>query len=134
MRSPQDRLLVEGARAFFTGPAEVADVDEGGAITESGFASAARARLRDDPQGFAVVVRPWAEAVVAVADTDDNGAVDLREWERMLRAMGAAPQKAAEQAVLVGTDDDGVISVTEVPATAAAFCTRDQAGHEFDPA
>ncbi|XVS62116.1 EF-hand domain-containing protein [Actinosynnema sp. CA-299493] len=132
--SAKGRELMAGARAFFTGLAEVADADDDGAITESEFVSAAQDRLRDNPGGFAVIVRPWAEAVVSVADANGDGTVDLEEWERTLCAMGAAPHAAAEQAAHVDSDGDGVVSVAEVLATAVAFYTDSQAGHEFDQA
>ncbi|SDP81436.1 hypothetical protein SAMN05421507_115117 [Lentzea jiangxiensis] len=39
-----------------------------GVITESEFVDTAQMRLRNNPEGFERIARPWAEAVMAVAD------------------------------------------------------------------
>ncbi|GAB2966767.1 EF-hand domain-containing protein [Saccharothrix stipae] len=134
VESSEGQRLLEGARTFFAGLARVADVDDDAEITEAEFVTAAQDRMRGDVEGFTGIARPWAEAVVAVADTDGDGSVGLHEWQRVLVAMGATPQRAAEQAAAVDTDGDGAVSVAEVLATAVAFYTGNGAGHEFDQA
>lgn len=135
--SPEGIRLLDGARTFFSGLLEVADTDGDGGITESEFVDAAQVRLRHNPEGFELIARPWAEAVVDVADVDGDGVVDLVEWARVLRAMGATQRGAEEQAARIDIDGDGRVSVDEVLASAVAFYTADDAddaGHVFDQA
>ncbi|NUT98793.1 MAG: EF-hand domain-containing protein [Saccharothrix sp.] len=80
------------------------------------FVRVAESELRGDPVGFTRIVRPWAEAVVAAADTDGDGTVDLAEWARVLVAMGATPSAAEEQARSVDIDGDGDGEVVDVVA------------------
>jgi Ca2+-binding EF-hand superfamily protein len=130
--SPEGHRLLEGARTFFAGLAEVADIDSDGLISEAEFVAAARTRLLRNADGFATIVRPWAEAVVAVADVDGDGIVDLDDWHQVLMAMGATPYAAAEQAAKVGVDGDRAVTVAELLATAVSFYVRGDASHEFD--
>lgn len=132
--SPEGTRLLDGARNFFSELLAAADTDGNGRITEAEFTDAAQLRLRNNPKGFELIARPWAEAVVDVADVDGDGMVDVDEWARVLRAMGASDRNAAEQAARVDADGDGEVSVEEVLATAVAFYTTDDASHEFDPA
>ncbi|MEU7524199.1 EF-hand domain-containing protein [Saccharothrix sp. NPDC042600] len=132
--SPEGMQLVEGARAFFRGLADIADTDGDGTISEAEFVHAARTELLGDRDGFTRIVLPWAQAVVAVADTDGDGAVDLAEWANVLVAMGATAQCAEQQAQHVDADGDGEVTLAEVLDTAVTFYTADEAGHEFDHA
>ncbi|MDI3403255.1 EF-hand domain-containing protein [Streptomyces cavernicola] len=131
-RSPKGQALVEGARHYFTGLAEAADSDRDGALTREEFVRAAHARLRGDADGFTQVIRPWATAVVDIADVNGDGTVHVAEWARMLRAMGATASGAPADAARVDADGDGVVSVDEVIASAVTFYTTDEPHDEFD--
>ncbi|MFJ3584662.1 EF-hand domain-containing protein [Streptomyces sp. NPDC090127] len=129
--SAKGKALMAGARHYFAGLAEAADTDDDGVLTREEFIGAAGSRLRGNPDGFTDVIRPWAEAVVAVADVDGDGRVDLAEWTRMLRAMGATEAGAPVQARRVDTDGDGAVSVDEVVASAVSFYISDEPHDEF---
>ncbi|MEU4743289.1 EF-hand domain-containing protein [Actinosynnema sp. NPDC023658] len=123
--SPKAHALMGGARNYWVGLAGISDLDADGRISREEFVSAAARRLRDDQAGFDEVIRPWAEAVVAVADTDDDGDVSIAEWQRMLVAMGVEAGRARMRAESTDTDGDGRISVPEVVNTAVEFYTTE---------
>ncbi|MEV6581269.1 EF-hand domain-containing protein [Streptomyces sp. NPDC051582] len=129
--SPKGAALMAGARQYFTSLAQEADIDGDGEITRQTFVNAAQSRLRGNKDGFARVIRPWAAAVVEIADTNGDGSVDLAEWARMLMAMGAVEPEASKQAKRIDTDGDGTISLDEVIASAVDFYTSDHAHAEF---
>ncbi|MET9324491.1 EF-hand domain-containing protein [Streptomyces sp. NPDC003038] len=126
----KSRALMEGARRYFRGLADIADSDKDGRISKQEFVTSAAEHLHGNPDGFEATIRPWAEAVIAIADTDSDGRVDIGEWERMLQAMGASA-KAAGKAREIDTDGDGFVSVAEVLEVARRFYTSDSPMREF---
>ena len=126
----KSRNLVAAARRYFHGLADIADGDHDGRITEDEFVRSAGQRLRGNPDGFDRIIRPWAEAVIAVADVDDDGRVDIAEWERMLQAMGAS-RMARRRAEEMDTDGDGFVSLDEVLEVARRFYTSESPMREF---
>jgi Ca2+-binding EF-hand superfamily protein len=129
--SGKGRALLEGAQQFWGRLCEVADTSRDGEIAQSEFVDAASSQLLDNPDGFTEMVRPWAKAVIAVADTDNDGMVDAEEWARMLRIMGALPEAAQRRVSEVDLDRDGAISVDEVIAAAVDSFTS--AEPRYDP-
>ncbi|MFG3497755.1 EF-hand domain-containing protein [Streptomyces sp. NPDC047928] len=124
--TPKGRALLDGARRLWAGFAELADADGDGRITQEEFIRAATDHLRGDEKRFSRVVRPWAGAVIDVADTDDNGEVTVGEWERMLVAMRATPERARDKAAALDTDGDGRISLEEVMRSAVRLYATDE--------
>ena len=124
--SEKGKALLEGAQQFWAGLSKVVDTSGEGRITESEFVEAAVSRLLNNPDGFTEIVRPWAMAVTAVADTDNDGMVDTEEWARMLRTMGANPEAAQGRASEMDLDHDGAVSVDEVIASAVDQFTSEE--------
>ena len=52
-------------------------------------------RLRDNPERFAEIARPFLRAAIAVADNDDDGAASLPAVERALKVLGASAESAS---------------------------------------
>ncbi|OKK02546.1 hypothetical protein AMK26_23220 [Streptomyces sp. CB03234] len=129
--APKGNALLRGAQHFWQSFADIADRDGDGRITEDEFVQAACDHLLDNPAGFVDMVRPWAVAVVDVADADDSGEVTVEEWERMLRAMRATPERARVKAAQLDTDGDGLVSVDEVLNTAVRFYTTEEPIADF---
>ncbi|MBX9399396.1 EF-hand domain-containing protein [Streptomyces sp. TRM72054] len=124
--SPKGKALIDGAQHYWTRLAELADADQDGRITQPEFVAAATRHLRDNQQEYTRMVRPWVTAVLAVADVDDSQEVSADEWERMLAAMGMAPEAAHARASDIDTDNDGVISLDEALQSALRFYTTDE--------
>ncbi|MFC7306293.1 EF-hand domain-containing protein [Streptomyces monticola] len=121
-RCDKGQALYIGAEAFWQGMAGIADVDGDQRVTREEFVTGAVKRLRDSPQRFAEIARPFLKAVVAVADQDGRGATP-QAAERVLKVLGADAEIAAAAAAALDTDGDGRISEDEILTAFAAYFT-----------
>ncbi|MFG2365614.1 EF-hand domain-containing protein [Streptomyces mirabilis] len=122
-RSDKGQALYVGAEAFWQGMAGIADRDGDQRITREEFVNGAVKRLRDNPDRFGEIARPFLHAVLAVADTDGDGAATVEEAVRVLRALGVPDGVAAAAAAALDTDADGRIGETEVVTSFARYFT-----------
>src|SRR3954465_11620616 len=113
-RSDRGQALYAGAEAFWQGMAGIADRDGDQRITREEFVTGAVKRLRDSPDRFAEIARPFLHAALAVADTDGDGAATVQETARVIKALGASEDIATAAAATLDTDADGRIGETEV--------------------
>ncbi|GHD56970.1 MULTISPECIES: EF-hand domain-containing protein [Streptomyces] len=122
-RSDKGQALYVGAEAFWQGMAGIADRDGDQRITREEFVNGAVKRLRDNPDRFGEIARPFLHAALAVADTDGDGAATVEEAVRVLRALGVPDGVAAVAAAALDTDADGRIGETEVVTSFARYFT-----------
>ncbi|MEW2166427.1 EF-hand domain-containing protein [Streptomyces sp. NPDC007084] len=122
-RSDKGQALYVGAEAFWQGMAGIADRDGDQRITREEFVTGAVKRLRDNPERFAEIARPFLHAALAVADTDGDGAATVDETRRVLTALGADEDTAAAAAAALDTDTDGRVGETEVVTAFARYFT-----------
>ncbi|WP_329337908.1 EF-hand domain-containing protein [Streptomyces sp. NBC_00663] len=121
-RSDKGQALYGGAEAFWQGMAGIADRDGDQRITRDEFVNGAVKRLRDNPERFAEIARPFLHAALAVADRDGDGTATVEDAARVLRALGAEEGVALAAASALDTDGDGKIAEAEiVPAFARYF-------------
>ncbi|KUN21269.1 calcium-binding protein [Streptomyces antibioticus] len=121
-RSDKGQALYIGAEAFWQGMAGIADRDGDQRINRDEFVNGAVKRLRDNPDRFAEIARPFLHAALAVADRDDDGTATVEDTVRVLRALGAAHDVALAAATALDADGDGKIAEAEiVPAFARYF-------------
>ncbi|MEU3300440.1 EF-hand domain-containing protein [Streptomyces sp. NPDC006678] len=119
-RSDKGQALYSGAEAFWQGMAGIADVDGDQRVTRQEFITGAVKRLRDNPQRFAEIARPFLHAVVAIADEDGAG-VTQAGAARVLRVLGVEPDRCAMVAAALDADGDDRISEDEILAAFAAY-------------
>ncbi|MEU3184491.1 EF-hand domain-containing protein [Streptomyces sp. NPDC006923] len=119
-RSDKGQALYSGAEAFWQGMAGIADVDGDQRVSRQEFVTGAVKRLRDNPQRFAEIARPFLRAAIAIADEDGAG-VTPAAAERALRVLGVGPEPAAKAAGDLDTDGDGRIHEEEILAAFAAY-------------
>ncbi|MFF3245449.1 EF-hand domain-containing protein [Streptomyces sp. NPDC002870] len=119
-RCDKGQSLYSGAEAFWQGMAGIADVDGDQRVTREEFVTGAVKRLRDNPQRFAEIARPFLHAVIAIADEDGNG-VTPSAAERVLRVLGVPPEVATKVAQALDGDGDGRISEEEILAAFATY-------------
>jgi len=122
-RSDKGQAVYGGAEAFWQGMAGIADRDGDQRITREEFVSGAVKRLRDNPERFTEIARPFLHAALAVADTDGDGAATVEETARVLRVLGVGDGIAATVAAALDTDADGRIGETEIVSAFARYFT-----------
>ncbi|AWW39012.1 MULTISPECIES: EF-hand domain-containing protein [Streptomyces] len=121
-RSDKGQALYAGAEAFWQGMAGIADRDGDQRITRDEFVNGAVKRLRDNPERFAEIARPFLHAAIDVADTDDDGAATVADTARVLRVLGVPENLAHAAAAGLDGDTDGRVGEAEiVPAFARYF-------------
>ncbi|MFG2354400.1 EF-hand domain-containing protein [Streptomyces sp. NPDC048521] len=121
-RSDKGQALYAGAEAFWQGMAGIADRDGDQRITREEFVTGAVKRLRDNPDRFAEIARPFLHAALAVADTDGDGHITVADAARVLRVLRAPEAVAEATAAALDTDGDGRIGEPDVvPAFARYF-------------
>ncbi|MBC7269836.1 MAG: EF-hand domain-containing protein [Streptomyces sp.] len=121
-RSDKGQALYGGAEAFWQGMAGIADRDGDQRITRDEFVGGAVKRLRDNPERFAEIARPFLHAAVDVADGDGDGAATVTDVTRALTALGVPEDIARPVAAALDTDGDGKVGEAEiVPAFARYF-------------
>ncbi|MFG3550193.1 EF-hand domain-containing protein [Streptomyces sp. NPDC047725] len=121
-RSDRGQALYAGAEALWQGMAGIADRDGDQRITREEFVTAAVKRLRDNPERFAEIARPFLHAALAVADADGDGALTVADTTRVLTALGVPGGTARTVAAALDADRDGKVGEAEaVPAFARWF-------------
>ncbi|HZF92776.1 EF-hand domain-containing protein [Streptomyces sp.] len=121
-RSDKGQALYGGAEAFWQGMAGIADRDGDQRITRDEFVNGAVKRLRDNPDRFAEIARPFLHAALAVADTDGDGAATVEDTARALAALGVPGDGARAAAAALDADNDGKVAEADVvPAFARYF-------------
>ncbi|MFJ8147097.1 EF-hand domain-containing protein [Streptomyces sp. NPDC096094] len=121
-RSEKGQALYGGAEAFWQGMAGIADRDGDQRITREEFVSGAVKRLRDTPDRFAEIARPFLHAALDVADTEGDGAATVEAAARVLTALGVPGDAARSVAEALDADGDGKVAEAEiVPAFARYF-------------
>ena len=122
-RSDRGQALYMGAEAFWQGMAGIADRDGDQRITREEFVNGAVKRLRDNPDRFAEIARPFLHAALAVADTDGDGAIGVEDAARVLEVLGVPEDLARRAAAALDPDGDGRIGEEEVVRSFARYFT-----------
>ncbi|MFF8972316.1 EF-hand domain-containing protein [Streptomyces sp. NPDC014995] len=121
-RSDKGQALYAGAEAFWQGMAGIADRDGDQRITRDEFVNGAVKRLRDNPDRFAEIARPFLHAALDIADADGDGRATVEDTARVLTALGATHEAARAAAAALDADADGKVGEAEiVPAFARYF-------------
>lgn len=122
-RSDRGQALYVGAEAFWQGMAGIADRDGDQRITREEFVNGAVKRLRDNPDRFAEIARPFLHAALAVADADDDGTATVEDTSRVLKALGVPEDLARTAAAALDADGDGRIGEEEIVRSFARYFT-----------
>ncbi|MFI1679006.1 EF-hand domain-containing protein [Streptomyces sp. NPDC020607] len=122
-RSEKGQALYIGAEAFWQGMAGIADRDGDQRITRDEFVGGAVKRLRDNPERFAEIARPFLHAAIGVAGADADGTVAPAEAGRALKALGVPEDVASAVAGALDADGDGRVSEQEVVTAFAQYFT-----------
>ncbi|HEV7807977.1 MAG TPA: lipase family protein [Solirubrobacteraceae bacterium] len=118
--SPAAVAVREGYRRLWRTLADRAETDRDGQITEAEFLTWIGAVSTDD--GFDDEIAPLAQAVVALADDDTDGALTERELECLLAACGLSSAQAQRVFAELDLNANASIDTTELVAAIRAFC------------
>ncbi|MGY0492560.1 EF-hand domain-containing protein [Streptomyces sp. WG-D5] len=108
-RSGQGQALFAGAEAFWQGMAGIADVDGDQRVTREEFVTGAVKRLRDNPDRFAEIARPFLRGAFAVTGAGEDG-VDVDTAVRVLGVLGVEADAARAAAEALRADGGGRVS------------------------
>ncbi|MFJ1898645.1 MULTISPECIES: EF-hand domain-containing protein [unclassified Streptomyces] len=122
-RCDKGQALYSGAEAFWQGMAGIADVDGDQRVSRAEFVGGAVKRLRDNPERFAEIARPFLRAALAVAAQGEDGGAAVPAVERALRVLGASPDAAAFGAQSLDADHDGRVAEADAVAAFSAYFT-----------
>ncbi|MFD6421756.1 EF-hand domain-containing protein [Streptomyces sp. NPDC060198] len=136
-RCDRGQALYSGAEAFWQGMAGIADVDGDQRVSREEFVGGAVKRLRDSPERFAEIARPFLRAAIDVAAADGahasfgapvrgasaTGTAPVDAVERALRVLGADADIARVAARSLDTDQDGLVAEDDAVAALAAYVT-----------
>ncbi|KUO20415.1 EF-hand domain-containing protein [Streptomyces dysideae] len=122
-RSDKGQALYLGAEAFWQGMAGIADRDGDQRITRDEFVNGAVKRLRDNPDRFAEIARPFLHAALAVANPDGDGAASVTDTARVLRILGVSEDLALTAAAALDGDGDGRVGEGEIVTAFARYFT-----------
>ncbi|MGW0364238.1 EF-hand domain-containing protein [Streptomyces sp. NPDC002990] len=121
-RSDKGQAVFAGAEAFWQGMAGIADVDGDQRVSREEFITGAAKRLRDSPERFAEIARPFLRAVIAVADDEGGGGATPAATARVLGVLGTPADLADRVAAALDADGDGRISEDEILTAFASYC------------
>ncbi|MEU5714777.1 EF-hand domain-containing protein [Streptomyces sp. NPDC020403] len=131
-RCDKGQALYTGAEAFWQGLAGIADVDGDQRVTREEFVGGAVKRLRDHPERFAEIARPFLRAAIAVAGAQGHegsaaasapASAPVAAVERALRVLGAGADVASVAAQSLDTDHDGQVAEMDAVAALSAYFT-----------
>ncbi|MGW4026061.1 EF-hand domain-containing protein [Streptomyces sp. NPDC005009] len=122
-RSDRGQALYIGAEAFWQGMAGIADRDGDQRITREEFVNGAVKRLRDNPDRFAEIARPFLHAALAVAGTGGDGTAGVEDTARVLKVLGVPEDLARTAAAALDSDGDGRIGEEEIVRSFARYFT-----------
>ncbi|MFI6206953.1 EF-hand domain-containing protein [Streptomyces sp. NPDC051041] len=120
-RSDKGQALYGGAEAFWQGMAGMADRDGDQRVTREEFVTGAVKRLRDNPDRFAEIARPFLHAALAVADADGDGAATPEDAARALKALGVPEDAARAAAAALDADGDGKVGEADAVSAFARY-------------
>lgn len=129
--SDKEIAIRQGAQIFFRNLADITDADRNHSISEEEFLIGAERRLLGNSDGFDRIARPWAWAIVKVADVDGDGKVTIEEWRKALQAMGSTPAGIEQELQEIDRDRDGRVSLDEVMQSAIEFYTLPSSRNSF---
>ncbi|MGW1953893.1 EF-hand domain-containing protein [Streptomyces sp. NPDC001920] len=122
-RSDKGQALYGGAEAFWQGMAGIADRDGDQRITREEFVNSAVKRLRDNPDRFAEIARPFLHAALDLADSDGDGAATVTDTARVLVCLGVPREAAEAAAATLDADGDGRVAESEIVTAFARYFT-----------
>ncbi|GIG56207.1 calcium-binding protein [Longispora fulva] len=128
--SAKGQDVLNGLETFWQSLLSATDLDGDRQISPHEWRTGMADAFIHDRAGFDAGLRPAAEAVMRLADTDGDGTLGLDEFHTLQRAFGTPSEQVAESFARMDTDGDGALSVDElVAATRQYYTGADENAH-----
>lgn len=124
--SPKGQQIVRTFVEWWTALVSNMDVDGDQEISPEEFRTGMRATFVTPSGGFDQFFKPAAQAIVEVADTDDDGIVSRYEFRRVQEAFGTPPDKIDEAFARLDADEDGFLSHKEIIDAFREYYTKEE--------
>jgi Ca2+-binding EF-hand superfamily protein len=121
--SPKGRALAKGFAEFWQSLMVAVDADGDRRLSREEWNVGMVRAFVDADSGFDRHFRPAVEAVVQLADSDDDGRIGLPEFQIMQKAFGTRPGEAQEAFDHLDADGDGSLTVEELITAARRYYT-----------
>ncbi|GGY88066.1 EF-hand domain-containing protein [Streptomyces nitrosporeus] len=112
--SPKAVELKNGFLNMFEQLADKAGVSKQGPISREQFIQVTAELVQGGEAAFNPVLAPVAKSLVALADRDGDGSIDIAEFASWLQALGLGEAQAREAFQQVDTDGSGTLDEAEL--------------------
>ncbi|MGY0233766.1 EF-hand domain-containing protein [Longispora urticae] len=132
--SPKGQQVLNGLETFWQTLLSATDLDGDRRISPAEWRTGMANAFIHDRAGFDAGLRPAAEAVMRLADTDGDGVVGLAEFHTLQAAFGTPAEQVAPSFARLDADGSGTLSVDELVAATRVYYTgadEDAAGNWF---
>ncbi|MCW5249827.1 EF-hand domain-containing protein [Streptomyces sp. SHP 1-2] len=119
--SPKGTALMDGMARFWDALVAVADENGDGVLSREEYRTCMTGAFVTSPDGFENSLRPLAEAVVGLLDTDGDGEVDEREFQAWQDVFRTAPEDRAAAFRKLDADGSGKLTVDELLTAVREF-------------
>ena len=119
----QRQAISAGLAEQWTQLHTLADTDRDGRISREEYITAMGSGIAADLEALDRAVLQSSRAIVTAADSDDDGYLDLPDYERLAALLRI--EQAADGFALLDTDADGRLSIQEILTALVDFYTSD---------
>ncbi|MCP2327164.1 Ca2+-binding EF-hand superfamily protein [Hamadaea flava] len=121
--SPKSKAVADGFEEFWQSLLVAVDADGDRRLTPEEWNTGMVRAFVDADSGFDRHFRPAVEAVLRLADADDDEKLGIDEFQTMQKAFGTRPADAQEAFDHLDADGDGALTVEELITAARRYYT-----------
>ncbi len=121
--APKGQAIVDGFHVFWEALLSAIDLDGDRRITLEEWRAGMTGAFIEDGEGFSRSLRPAAQAVMNLADTDGDGTVSRSEFSTSAEALGMGADDRDVAFDRLDVDGNGTLSVDELVGAVAEYFT-----------
>jgi Ca2+-binding EF-hand superfamily protein len=120
---PKGRALTDAFHTFWEALISAIDLDGDRRIDPHEWSVGMTGAFVEQDGGFDAALRPAAQAVVALADTDDDGTISPAEFRTFQQAFGTSERDADTGFARLDADGDGSLTTDEIVEASRQYYT-----------